>query len=447
MTTGSHTYGSFKTAPYNYQDSASPGWRVLGNIQSGLRSARVWSGDDAPKGAPSLNPYQTEVLLWHVLDKRGRWKPRVTYIRRKAPRSKHAKSKPHNYQVTWDRDDRPLCSLTKKIRQNASGATQTLEWANYVSRNTFGDLLPPVPPAFDANDQIKLINKLAGKWKGPDFNPSLFLGELPMALRLLGDTTVKLARAYHLFRRGDIVAAAKTLPYSRTAKGRAATKRAVLGKNWLELQYGWLPLVKDIKSMAEFISHQLWVSPKTRYVARIEKKANLTIWLSSIRWMRPSDVTCKRERQLIAYLETPPTALQLSGLLDPELVAWELVPFSFVADWIIPIGPYLEARAAATKMVGTFVTTDVVTRSYAGFVSVPYNTGTETQTFTLSGSASGRTLTTITRSTSASLNVPMPVVKPLEKAASLMHCLNGLALLTGVVTGANLTKAQKKLLS
>lgn len=447
MTTGSQAFGSFKTAPFNYHDSANPGWRSLGNIQSGLRSTRVWAGDDAPKVAASLNPYQTEVLTWRVLDKRGRWRTRVTYIRRKASKKRHAKSKPHNYQVTWDRDDRPLCSMTEVIRQNASGVTQTLQWTNYVSRVTFGDLLPRVPIAFDANDQIKLINKLAGKWKGPDFNPSVFLGELPMALQLLGDTTVKLARAYHLFRKGDIVAAAKTLPYSRTVKGKAATKRAVLGNNWLELQYGWLPLIEDIRSMAKFISHQLWVSPRTRYVARIEKKTDLTAWLNSFRWMIPSEVVCKRERQIIAYLETPPTALQLSGLLDPELVAWELVPFSFVADWIAPIGPYLEARAAATKMVGTFVTTEIVTRGYSGFISKPCNTGTETQTYTLTGTASGRTLTTITRSTSTTLNVPMPQVKPLEKAASLMHCLNGLALLTGIVTGSNLTKAQNKLLS
>lgn len=447
MTTGSHTYGSFKTAPFNYHDSANPGWRLLGGVQSGLRSTRVWNGADAPQGPPASNPYQTEILKWHVLDKKGNWKIRVTKIRRKASKSRHAKSVPHAYQVTWDRDDRPLCYLKEVIRQNGSGATQTLQWANYVSRNAFGDLLPPIPNVFDANDQIRLINKLANRWKGPDFNPSIFLGELPRALQLLGDTTVKLARAYHLFRKGDIVAAAKTLPYSRTVKGKTATKRAVAGNNWLELQYGWLPLLNDIKSMGEFISHQLWVSPKTRCVARIEKKTDLSSYFSNMRWVNPSTAVCKRERQLIAYLETPPTALQLSGLLDPELVAWELVPFSFVADWIAPIGPYLEARAAAAKMVGTFVTTEVVTRSYAGFVSKPYNTGTETQTYTLTGGASGRTLTTINRSTSNSLGVPMPIVNPLEKVASLGHCLNGLALLTGVVTGANLTKAQNRLLS
>jgi hypothetical protein len=30
------------------------------------------------------------------------------------------------------------------------------------------------------------------------------------------------------------------------------------------------------------------------------------------------------------------------GLLNPAAVAWELLPFSFVVDWFLPVGRYLE---------------------------------------------------------------------------------------------------------
>ncbi len=30
------------------------------------------------------------------------------------------------------------------------------------------------------------------------------------------------------------------------------------------------------------------------------------------------------------------------GLTDPYSVAWDLLPFSFIADWFIPIGTYLD---------------------------------------------------------------------------------------------------------
>lgn len=42
-------------------------------------------------------------------------------------------------------------------------------------------------------------------------------------------------------------------------------------------------------------------------------------------------------------LANPITAtLAGSGMLNPALIAWELTPFSFMADWVYPVGPYLE---------------------------------------------------------------------------------------------------------
>lgn len=39
-------------------------------------------------------------------------------------------------------------------------------------------------------------------------------------------------------------------------------------------------------------------------------------------------------------------ALASLGLLNPASLAWELVPLSFVVDWIVPVGPFLEAMTA-----------------------------------------------------------------------------------------------------
>jgi hypothetical protein len=35
------------------------------------------------------------------------------------------------------------------------------------------------------------------------------------------------------------------------------------------------------------------------------------------------------------------------GLTNPAALAWELVPFSFVADWFVPVGDYLNCLDAA----------------------------------------------------------------------------------------------------
>lgn len=35
-----------------------------------------------------------------------------------------------------------------------------------------------------------------------------------------------------------------------------------------------------------------------------------------------------------------------AGLTNPALIAWEMTPFSFMADWLLPVGPYLETLSS-----------------------------------------------------------------------------------------------------
>jgi hypothetical protein len=44
------------------------------------------------------------------------------------------------------------------------------------------------------------------------------------------------------------------------------------------------------------------------------------------------------------------------GLTDPLSVAWELIPYSFVVDWFVPIGTYLDNLNAIPKLIGRFLT-------------------------------------------------------------------------------------------
>jgi hypothetical protein len=42
--------------------------------------------------------------------------------------------------------------------------------------------------------------------------------------------------------------------------------------------------------------------------------------------------------------------LETLGLLNPLSLAWELLPYSFVIDWFLPIGDYLAATTASAGM-------------------------------------------------------------------------------------------------
>jgi hypothetical protein len=128
------------------------------------------------------------------------------------------------------------------------------------------------------------------------------------------------------------------------------------------------------------------------------------------------------KRGIVAYItENGNSSIAATlGLLDPELVAWELVPFSFVADWFIPIGQWMEARAKASRLTGTFVTSDKATCLI--------------DQLTIAGvSCSGYgAQISFNRSISSTLDVPMPTFKPLTKVASWQHCANALALAVGM---------------
>jgi len=202
---------------------------------------------------------------------------------------------------------------------------------------------------------------------------------------------------------------------------------------WLQMSYGWIPLLKDAEDGAKFLAHQLSVPIQVRYTVQVRKEQNQSR-VSSITWCPSpskridiySTTSQHHIRRLTAYFVEKPSIPKLSGLLAPESVAWELMPWSFVIDWFIPIGDWLEARSFAQGLNGTFVTTDYkVGRAYpphtgAGHLSVASMPAGETP---------GYWSATVDRVISTTLDVPRPSVKPLAKALSWRHCVSALALL------------------
>lgn len=205
-----------------------------------------------------------------------------------------------------------------------------------------------------ANDDIALYNKLGKKYDQHEFNAGVSAGELGESVGMIADRAKQLAQAGRLAKRGNLIEAAKVLgrQYRKPSQRERSAKQRV-SDGWLELQYGWKPLLKDIYDLSEAI--RTYDQPrKARIVARhwIGKEAYCS---------NPAFVATghgKYSKQIIAYIEedTPPLAEHL-GLTDPVGIAWELVPFSFVADWFIPIGGWLSARSIQRRAKGSFVLT------------------------------------------------------------------------------------------
>jgi len=278
---------------------------------------------------------------------------------------------------------------------------------------------PTYSVPWDSNADLSLLGKLREKVAGSDFNAGIFLGEGREALFLITDSANRIYRSFAAAKKGNLLKAQRILlagkPYEKLG-------RKTVASNWLELQYGWLPLLKDAESGAQFLAHQFSVPLQHTVKVSVRKTGTMTNGYSFATLL---DAKAFRSKQIRAILKEK-DVIALSGLTDPLSVAWELLPYSFVLDWFIPIGNYLSARGLSQSLSGTFVTTDKTLVQCGGFAFKRPSVTTVTD-----GRESRLSFKRIdfSRSISTTLSVPRPSVKPLSKVASWQHCANAVALL------------------
>jgi len=156
--------------------------------------------------------------------------------------------------------------------------------------------------------------------------------------RMLAKSAIKLVKVIKAARGGHWATVCDTLGISR----RTFIPGKTVSENWLEIQYGWKPLLKDIYDLDNTVRHRL-SRPNQIRVSAYEHED----WAFSFgRNEYAYDVTAK-ERSKTTFLATLTNEfaaeLQSFGVINPLGMAWEAVPFSFVVDWFVPISNTFEA--------------------------------------------------------------------------------------------------------
>jgi len=160
------------------------------------------------------------------------------------------------------------------------------------------------------------------------------------------DAAKRISNAMRALRRGRLGDLAKELNITPSR----------VHKTWLEYKYGWMPLLMDVKGAAEFFAQQ-HVGRPPRFVVtkreRVQETFTRTDMIDAFGGLPKTDdiYTCKCDFDVrISYwceLSSPHLAeMQQLGMTNPALVAWELVPYSFVFDWFIQVGDWLTALTA-----------------------------------------------------------------------------------------------------
>lgn len=210
-------------------------------------------------------------------------------------------------------------------------------------------------PAYDR--AVKRLIKTAGNQIHT--NMAQNLAQVDQLIRLVATTTRRLVGSVSALKKGNLNGAVKALwqgnqPVFRSGGG--VRRSNTLAENWLEMQYGWKPLLMDIEgSQAAISTLTLGETPVTTATAsaRMYLETNTAVLHGS-----------RQKGTEIEFLESivkiglnyrigneMQAFLAQTGFTNPLNLAWEVLPFSFVADWFIPIGPYLETLSAWDGLV------------------------------------------------------------------------------------------------
>jgi len=232
------------------------------------------------------------------------------------------------------------------------------------------------PPADDPYPRLAM--KLLDQLQSEKANTAVAMAELNKTAALLTKTATKLVRAIRALKGLNVGEFARELGLTERAKTKIVKTWVRMNKGkqfslksegrrrqyelnskfvsqtWLEYSYGWKPLLKDVYDHAEALAATVvereYVMREAKAKHYTEKRVvtDLPIW-DQPWWSRRRQSSDQQWQAMEVRYSISPGAVQAVrafGLTNPLEVAWELVPFSFVADWFIPLGDAIKALTA-----------------------------------------------------------------------------------------------------
>lgn len=289
-----------------------------------------------------------------------------------------------------------------------------------------------VPTSF--RDRALIKARLA--MKDQSVNLGVAFAERNKTAQLIGTTAIRIANAARHLMHGSFKKAARDLGIKKPRKPRG---NSIHGQ-WLELQYGWLPLLSDCYGSVEALAKRDksdWIVTGKGSVKEPIAVDRITSSVSSISYGHGKASGTRGVYVRIDAIPQNDMLLNMNslGLTNPLTIAWELVPFSFVVDWFLPVGSFVDSMDAMLGYGPTWCSISTLERFRVShrLMSSNYKTGSGlhiyTHDMTRSGSAHREYVSLIRE---ALTSVPLPLLPRFKDPRSLAHMANGLALLASV---------------
>jgi len=195
-------------------------------------------------------------------------------------------------------------------------------------------------PNHDTKIRNEAIIKCYGKIYEKVANVADIIRTRTETVNMVVNTVRDLRRSYRAIRKGQIKRASQILG----ADLHHPPRKNDPGGRWLEYSYGWKPLISDMYNILDkgFGDINFVVTGRAKGVRT--KRLSYS-WTGSGPYHRGSGDTLTLDRaSCTAKISIPNTAfaaISSWGLDNPAALAWEALPYSFVVDWFLPVGDYL----------------------------------------------------------------------------------------------------------
>lgn len=273
--------------------------------------------------------------------------------------------------------------------------------------------------------------------KGMRVDLGVAFAERKETTRMLTDTTNRIVRSVRNLQRGNFRNAARDLGIVKDP-GRPRGSNWI--NHWLQLQYGWRPLLSDVYGSCDALSKR----PQSDWrVTSKGQRNDSDSWIykkTPIGGSYPTgnldafQCTVRRRRGVFTRIDAiPQNDLTMSlvslGVTNPLLIAWERVPYSFVVDWAFPVGQWLSSLDALLGYGASWHSVTTYNQTVWEEVGVSKEFGSK-YSYVRNDWKGNKKLTRVVRT--ASSGVPLPAFPRFKDPGSLGHMANGLSLLAQV---------------
>lgn len=192
------------------------------------------------------------------------------------------------------------------------------------------------------NEEATAITAALGKLADDKMSLSTYMAEAVKSADMIAGTAIDLFSGLIAFKRG------RGFPKHLRRKFRPSPSDVSSG--YLQYQYGWRPLCSDLYNMYEGFGER-----DHRKMKLFGKATVSSTYADSedTQWWTQREQNCKVTGRCAIYANVDSELFRQAnqfGLVNPLTLGWELIPYSFVVDWAMPIGNFLEGLTAGVGL-------------------------------------------------------------------------------------------------